>query len=48
MPLSRRSLRRIAQALTCLPLLTIAKAQNDPHASWAAYGGAEDERSTPH
>jgi quinoprotein glucose dehydrogenase len=42
MPLSRRSLRRIAQALTCLPLLIIAKAQNDPHASWRAYGGAED------
>ena len=42
MPLSRRSLRRIAQALTCLPLLTIANAQDDPHASWRAYGGAED------
>jgi quinoprotein glucose dehydrogenase len=42
MPLSRRSLRRIAQALTCLPLFTIARAQNDPHASWQAYGGAED------
>jgi quinoprotein glucose dehydrogenase len=42
MPLSRRSLRRIAQALTCLPLLTIAQAQKDPHASWRAYGGAED------
>ena len=42
MPLSRRSLRRIAQALTCLPLLTIANAQNDPHASWRAYGGTED------
>jgi glucose dehydrogenase len=42
MPLSRRCLRRIAQALTCLPLLTIAKAQNDPHASWRAYGGTED------
>jgi quinoprotein glucose dehydrogenase len=35
-------LRRIAQALTCLPLLSIASAQNDPHASWRAYGGAED------
>jgi quinoprotein glucose dehydrogenase len=35
-------LRRIAQALTYLPLLTIARAQNDPHASWRAYGGAED------
>src|SRR6201994_752638 len=42
MPLSRRSLRRIAQALTFLPLLTIARAQDDPHASWRAYGGAED------
>ncbi|HEY1575691.1 MAG TPA: pyrroloquinoline quinone-dependent dehydrogenase [Terracidiphilus sp.] len=42
MPLSRRSLRRIAQALTCLPLLSVARAQNDPHASWRAYGGAED------
>jgi quinoprotein glucose dehydrogenase len=42
MPLSRRSLRRIAQALTCLSLLSIARAQNDPHASWQAYGGAED------
>src|ERR1700760_716148 len=42
MPLSRRSLRRIAQALICLPLLTIARAQNNPHASWRAYGGAED------
>jgi len=42
MPLSRRSLRRIAQTLTCLPLLTIARAQNGPHASWQAYGGAED------
>ncbi len=42
MPLSRRSLRRIAQLFTCLPLLTIAMAQNDPHASWRAYGGAED------
>ena len=42
MPLSRRSLRRIAQALTCLPLVSIASAQNDPHASWRAYGGAED------
>jgi quinoprotein glucose dehydrogenase len=39
---SRRSLRRIAQALTYLLLLTIARAQNDPHASWRAYGGAED------
>jgi glucose dehydrogenase len=42
MPLSRRSLRRIAQALTYLSLLSIARAQNDPHASWRAYGGAED------
>ncbi len=42
MPFSRRSLRRIAQALTCLPLISIASAQNDPHASWRAYGGAED------
>ncbi|MGA9716648.1 MAG: pyrroloquinoline quinone-dependent dehydrogenase [Acidobacteriaceae bacterium] len=42
MPLSRRSLRRIAQALTCLSLLSVARAQNDPHASWRAYGGAED------
>src|ERR1700752_395240 len=42
MPLSRRRLRRIAQALTFLPLLTIARAQNDPHANWRAYGGAED------
>ena len=42
MPLSRRSLRRLAQALTCLSLLSVARAQNDPHASWRAYGGAED------
>jgi quinoprotein glucose dehydrogenase len=42
MPLSRRSLRRIAQALTYLSLLSVAGAQNDPHASWRAYGGAED------
>jgi glucose dehydrogenase len=42
MPLSRRSLRRIGQALTCLSLLSVARAQNDPHASWRAYGGAED------
>lgn len=42
MPLSRRSLRCIAIALMCLPLLSIARAQNDPHASWRAYGGAED------
>ena len=42
MPLSRRSLRRVAQALTCLSLLSIARAQNDPHTSWRAYGGAED------
>jgi hypothetical protein len=34
MPLSRHSLRRIAQALACLPLVVIARAQNDPHASW--------------
>ncbi len=42
MPLSRRSLRRTAQTLICLPLLIIARAQNDPHTSWRAYGGAED------
>jgi glucose dehydrogenase len=42
MPLSRRSLRRLAQTLTCLSLLSVARAQNDPHASWRAYGGAED------
>jgi quinoprotein glucose dehydrogenase len=42
MPLSWRSLQRITQALMCLPLLSIARAQNDPHASWRAYGGAED------
>lgn len=42
MPVSRRSLQRIAQALTCLSLLSIARAQNDPYASWRAYGGAED------
>jgi quinoprotein glucose dehydrogenase len=42
MPLSGRSLRCIAIALMCLPLLSIARAQNDPHASWRAYGGAED------
>jgi glucose dehydrogenase len=42
MPLSRRNLRRIAQALTYLPLLTIARAQDVPHASWRAYGGADD------
>jgi quinoprotein glucose dehydrogenase len=35
-------LRPIVQALTCLSLLSIAKAQNDSHASWRAYGGAED------
>ncbi len=42
MPLRPRSLRCIAQALTCLSLLSIARAQNDIHASWRAYGGAED------
>lgn len=42
MPLSRRSSRCIAIALMCLPLLSIARAQNDPHARWRAYGGAED------
>ena len=41
MPISRSGLRRIAQVLACLPLLTI-QAQDDPHASWRAYGGAED------
>ena len=42
MPLSCGSLQRIAITLMCLPLLSIARAQNNPHASWRAYGGAED------
>src|ERR1700748_1465805 len=42
MPLSRRSLHCIAPVLTCLSILSIARAQNDPHANWRAYGGAED------
>src|SRR6478609_6714651 len=42
MPIDRRVWRHLGCAALCLLLPCIGKAQVDLHASWRAYGGAED------